>query len=395
MYDSVSGTLWLDVEGPEVSVNYSGVTLGTIPLSEMRVALNGVLASTGNSTASGTPYLNVTAGAITTAHGAVPTVHNYTVRTFNGITAEVVSETDVGNATVTRIIQHPNGTTYAASAVPGGISVFDITDTANPGPVHRIWTDGAVLNMGRLVVGGSAYILALTDTSVLLYDTADPGEPAGSVLHGARLDGGSMSVVTLEGVEYGVLVAGDRVASVLLYDPSSPKIVLDAKLRETVGGSAGSAPAGDGRVAAALRPGHLCVLDVNDAAALAADCREYALGNPGPLSYADVRGASRIVAAGDGPGVSVHNASLGVVASAEAVRTPLDVGVATVYGIAYALAAAPGNMTIYDIDGGMAPVLAVPASYVSLDVAGFGGSVYAVLTGSDGRVYIMDLARVR
>ena len=395
IYDSVSGTLWLDVEGSAASANYSRVTLGTVPLSEMRVALNGVLVSAGNSTVSGTPYLNVPDGAITTAYGAVPAVRNHTVHTFDGITADVVSETDVGNATATRIMPHPNGTTYAVSAVPGGISVFDITDPANPGPVHRVRTGGDVLDMGHLAADGSAYILALNDTSVLLYDTADPGVPAGSVPHGARLDSGSVSVVTLEGVEYGVLVAGDRVAAVLLSDPSSPKIVLAAKIREAAEGSAGSAPAGDGRVAAALRPGHLCMLDVNDTAALAADCREYALGNPGPMSYADVRGVSWIAAAGDGPGVSIHNASLGVVASAATSQTPRDVGVASVYGIAYALVAAPGNLTIYDIDGGMAPVLVVPDSYVSLDVAEFGGSTYAALTGSDGRVYIMDLARVR
>ena len=395
VYDSVSGTLWLDVEGSAASANYSRVTLGTVPLSEMRVEMNGVLVSAGNSTVSGTPYLNVPDGAITTAYGAVPAVRNYTVHTFDGITADVVSETDVGNATATRIMPHPNGTTYAVSAVPGGISVFDITDPANPGPVHRVRTGGDVLDVGHLAAGGSAYILALNDTSVLLYDTADPGVPAGSVPHGARLDSGSVSVVTLEGVEYGVLVAGDRVAAVLLSDPSSPKIVLAAKMREAAGGSAGSAPAGDGRVAAALRPGHLCMLDVNDTAALAADCREYALGNPGPMSYADVRGVSWIAAAGDGPGVSIHNASLGVVASAVTSQTPRDVGVASVYGVAYALVASPGNLTIYDIDGGMAPVLVVPDSYVSLDVAEFGDSTYAALAGSDGRVYIMDLARVR
>ena len=76
VYDAISDTLWLDVTGSRITANLQDITLKDIPLSDMRVILNGVLISEGNSTVlpSDDLYLNIPRGSILTKYGILPEI---------------------------------------------------------------------------------------------------------------------------------------------------------------------------------------------------------------------------------------------------------------------------------------------------------------------------------
>ena len=387
VYDAVSGTLWLDIYGELITLNTSAITLGDSPLSDMRVRLNGELVSDGNGTVSpaGNLSLNIPHGAVTTPYSTLPPIAQYPVGVFDGITDAIVSEAP-GNATATRAAYHA-GAAYAVSTVPGGIYV---RDAFNPnGTGHRVAVNDTVLDVEPVEISGSTYVAVLTNTTLSLLDVTAPAEPLGAVRHDSAIPYGTVSQVTLEGIEHLVLVTPDGIRLVLVHEPASPRLVSAAALRDTPGAGLDSVSAGSGHIVTTLGPDRLCLLDVNDASEFAADCRDHS-GDPGAMSHGIIQGVPRVAVASTG--MSVYNASLGLLMSAETGSPTIDAGIMSVYGAPYVAVIDSGAMRVYDVSGD-APVAAaaVAGSFVSLDAMEFGGSAYILLTGSDGSVSLVDL----
>ena len=387
VYDTASGTLWLEVAGGRATLNSSAVTLDGVALSDIRVRLNGDLVSQGNGTVplAANMSLNVSHGAIATTHGVLPHVPRHPVHTFGGVTAVVVAEYP-GNATSTRVLHGAADGVRVASAVPGGIHLWDVL---NPnGTEYHVAVDGAVLGVEPLHISGWRYAAILTNTTLSFLDLDDPAEPLGVVRHDAAIPYGTVSPVALDGVEHVALVTPDRVGLMHISDPASPRLVAAAAVRDAPGAGLDSVSAGSGGIITALKPGGLCLLDVGDASAFAADCRDHA-GDPGAMAYGSIYGMPRVAVAGEG--VSVYDAALELLARIETGSPPADVGLASVYGALYAAVLEPGAMRVYDVYGGE-PAAALDGSFVSLDVVQLGGSAYVVLTDSEGAVSLVDLA---
>ncbi len=387
VYDTVSGTLWLDISGESITLNASAVTLGGTSLSDIRVRLNGELVSDGNGTVSPTDNmsLDIPHGAVADPYSTLPHIPSYPVYVFDGVTDAIVSEAP-GNATATRAVRHA-GAVYAASVVPGGIYVWDAFHPNGTG--RHVAVGGTILDLEPVEISGSTYVAVLTNTTLSLLDVAAPAEPLGAVRHDSAIPYGTVSQVTLEGIEHLALITPDGIRLVLVHEPASPRLVSAAALRDTPGAGLDSVSAGSGHIITTLGPDRLCLLDVNDVSKFAADCREHS-GDPGTMSHGIIQGVPRVAVAGTG--MSVYNASLGLLMSVETGSPITDVSLITVYGAPYVAVIDSGAMRIYDVSGDD-PALAakIEGSFVSLDAVEFEDSAYVLLTGSDGSVYLVDL----
>ncbi len=387
VYDAISGTLWIDISGESLTLNASAITLGNASLSDMRVRLNGELVSDGNGTAplAGNLSLSIPYGAVETPYSTLPHVPHYTVGVFDGITDVIVSEAP-GNATATRAVRH-TGAAYAVSAVPGGIYVWDAFNPNGTG--HRVAVNDAVLDMAPVEISGSTYVAVLTNTTLSLLDVAAPAELLWTIRHDSAIPYGTVSQVTMEGIEHMVLITPDQIKLMLVHEPASPRLISAAALRDTPGAGLDSVSVGSGHIITTLGPDRLCLLDVNDASKFAADCRDHS-GDPGAMSYGIIHEVPRVAVGGTG--MSVHNATLELHMSVEADSPITDVSLVSVYGAPYVAVIDSGAMLVYDVSGDD-PALAakIEGSFVSLDTVEFGGSAYVLLTGSEGAVYLVDL----
>ena len=389
-YDVASGTLWLEVAGGRVSLNPSAVALDGVPLSDVKVRLNGDLVSEGNATlqpAAGMS-LNISRGAIATAYGVLPHIPRHPVDVFDGITGVMISETP-GNATATRVLHGAADAVRVASTVPGGIRIWDVL-SPNATEYH-VAVDGAVLDVEPVEVSGWKYVAVLTNATLSLLDLDDPAGPPGTIRHDAAIPHGTVSPVMLDGVEHMVLITPDEARLILVSEPDSPRLISAAALRESPGESLDSVTASSGGIITALKPGGICALVVSDASEFAADCRDRA-GDAGAVAYGAAYGVQRVAVAGEG--ASVYDGALKLRTHIQTGSPPADVGIMFVYGAPYLAVIDSGVMRIYDISGGEpAAAAALDGSFVSLDVVQLGGSAYVVLTDSEGAVSLVDTAR--
>ena len=397
VYDATSGTLWLYIDGNRVILRDSEITLNEVPLSEINVMLNGEKVSAGNSTVPHTDNvtLNIPTNTIATQYGTIP-ASDYDVDVFGGVTTNTVSNIPLGNSTMTHMISDSaNGTVYTASVTRYGVSLVDITNPADPIIRHVIPTNGTVLDIDHISLNNTTYVAILTDNSVSYHNMTVPTEPVSEIPHGSKVWHGDISHVVLDEMEYLVSISGSTVTSVSVSDVYSPVIVSGATVNNAVGGYIDSVPISADEVITTLRSDHICVLNLNDTSGIAATCDEYGGGDPVSMAHIVTDGKQRIAVTGDAPRISIHDEHLTTLSYIETDDIPSDIEVVSVYGVAYAVSLVSGNLTIYDIDDGLSTVFSMMSPYESLDVGEFGDSVYAVMTGRNGTMSIIDLAGTR
>ena len=390
VYSAVSGTMWLEMDGGNISLDGSAITVrnstAQIRLSDAHVMLNGVARYSGNATLSpggdAVLHMDIPAGAIRADSGTVPATGNLAVDVFGGINTTAISGFHAGNDTISVSLMQPG---LAVVASLQGISVFDIMNaSARAAFVPLSLT---VLDMNP--VPNTDHLAVLAPGAVLFLDLADPASPkwAGVLNFTDAPSHGTVTPLIAEGVPYVVSVAEDTITQILASDPAKPKVVSSTTISRGPPGGSGSTSPGFDKLYTSLLPETICVVDVV-APQYDARCMAHS-GTPGSMDAAVSGGALHLVSATDAPGASIRAGSLEEVFSVRTGDAPADIGVVDVYGTAYVLVAAD-VLYAFDMSGDVIHK-GVDGPYVSLDVAEFGGSTYAALLDTGDTIHVINL----
>ena len=178
VYSAVSGTMWLEMDGENISLNGSAITVrnstAQIRLSDAHVMLNGVARYSGNATLSpggdAVLHMDIPAGAIRADSGTVPATGNLAVDVFGGINTTAISGFRAGNDTISVSLMQPG---LAVVASLQGISVFDIMNASARAAFVPL--NLTVLDMNP--VPNTDHLAVLAPGAVLFLDLADPASP--------------------------------------------------------------------------------------------------------------------------------------------------------------------------------------------------------------------------
>ena len=390
VYSAVSGTMWLEMDGGNISLNGSAITVrnstAQIRLSDAHVMLNGIARYSGNATLSpggdAVLHMDIPAGAIRADSGTVPATGNLAVDVFGGINTTAISGFHAGNDTISVSLMQPG---LAVVASLQGISVFDIMNASARAAFVPL--NLTVLDMNP--VPNTDHLAVLAPGAVLFLDLADPASPkwAGVLNFTDAASHGTVTPLIAEGVPYVVSVAEDTITQILASDPAKPKVVSSATISRGPPDGSGSTSPGFDKLYTSLLPETICVVDVA-APQYDARCMAHS-GTPGSMDAAVSGGALHLVSATDAPGASIRAGTLEEVLSVRTGDAPADIGVVDAYGTAYVLVAAD-VLYAFDMSGDVIHK-GVDGPYVSLDVSEFGGSTYAALLDTGDTIHVINL----